>query len=206
MTLSLCGAASCSRCPVRPSGTFSLIIWAGMSLVWVMWVLLLWLRLDCYLPVCAWDQPSSWLNVRLNPSIMYELLCRYWPHKVEFTSARLCASRDLPLDMLLVKLIGSRFDVVWSCPLGVLLLWHIGRDSVAGQCQSQPVTGPGQPVWNYKVIHSLWWLCWAWICVWRTRPCTKAHFYWHQTGGKSAKVPRYPKIHFCLPRSASCAW
>ena len=24
------------------------------------------------------------------------------------------------------------------------------------QCQILPVTGPGQPIWNYNMIHSLW--------------------------------------------------
>ena len=51
-----------------------------------------------------------------------ELLCSCLPHRAEFFSARFGACQDLPLDVLLVKLIGSCSDTVWSWPLGVLVL------------------------------------------------------------------------------------
>ena len=41
----------------------------------------------------------------------------------------------------------------------MFVLGTLGSDSGAGQCQTLPVlpvTGPGQPTWSYKVIHSLW--------------------------------------------------
>ena len=121
-----------------------------------MWALLLLLGPDCYWPICVWNQPWGWLAVRINPDPGYELLCRCWLHRA---SAESGACWDLPLDMPLVKLTGSCSDVVWSWPLGMFVLGTLGSDSGAGQCQTLPVlpvTGPGQPTWSYKVIHSLW--------------------------------------------------
>lgn len=39
----------------------------------------------------------------------------------------------------------------WVCCFGPL-----GKNSGAGQRHTLPVTGPRQPVWSYKAIHSLW--------------------------------------------------
>lgn len=55
-----------------------------------------------------------------------------------------------PLDLLLMKLIGSCTKVVWSRPHSVLVLGPPGRDSSADQCKMLPVTDPEQPIWSYK--------------------------------------------------------
>lgn len=54
-----------------------------------------------------------------------------------------------------MKLIGPYFNVFCSCPLGVLVL-VASWDSGIGQYQTLPVTAPGQHVWVYRVINSLW--------------------------------------------------
>lgn len=66
--------------------------------------------------------------------------------------------------------------------LGVLVLGPLGRNSGAGQCQTLTVTGAGQPVWSYKVIHSLWLpLLGLGVYVERTKLHTKAVFHQHRT-------------------------
>lgn len=68
------------------------------------------------------------------PPAVYELLCGYRPHEVEFTSAGSGACQDFPLEVLLVELIASYSNVVLSPPLSVLVLGPLGRDSGIGQC------------------------------------------------------------------------
>ena len=112
--------------------------------------------LGCCWPICVWGQPSGWLTVISMPTTVYKLLCRCWPHEVEFASERSGACWNLPFDMLLVKLIGSCSDVLWSWPLRMLVLEPLERDFGAGKCQMLPVTSSGQSVWCYKAIHSVW--------------------------------------------------
>ena len=69
-----------------------------------------------------------------------------------------------------MKLIGFCSDVIWSWPLVVSVLGPLGRESGASQCHMRPVTGPGLPVWSYKVIHSLG------LCLLGLGLCTKAGF------------------------------
>lgn len=61
---------------------------------------------------------------------------------------------DFPLDVLLLKLIDSWSDVVWSLLLGVLIPCSLRRDYGSGQCQMLPAYG--KPIWSYKGIQSMW--------------------------------------------------
>ena len=101
---------------------------------------------SCYQPIHAWGWPSGWLTVSSNPDHSV------WSAVPQ--QSRVCW--DLPLDVLLVELIASCSDVVWSWPLGVLVLGPLWRDSGAVQCEMLPVTGPGKCVWSYRGIHILW--------------------------------------------------
>lgn len=64
------------------------------------------------------------------------------------TTAGSGACPNLLLNMLLVQLIGSCLDIVWSWPLGMYFLGPLGRDSITDQYHVLPVSGPGQPVWS----------------------------------------------------------
>ena len=63
-----------------------------------------------------------------------------WLKEAEFVSTGSGVCQYLPLNMLLMKLIGSCSDIVWSWPLGVLVLGPLVRDCGANQCQM--VTSP----------------------------------------------------------------
>ena len=55
--------------------------------------------------------------------------------------------------MLLVELIGWCSVIVCSQTTGVLILWLLGRDSNAGQCQPLTVTGHGLLLRSDKAVH-----------------------------------------------------
>lgn len=127
------------------------------------------------------------------------LLCRYWPKKVEFASVVSGASWHPHLHILLVRLIGSWFDV-WCSPLDMLFLGLLGRNSGAGQCQKLSVIDPEQLVWSYQTTHSLW-VPLLDLCV--RGEDQAVHQDWQtpvpSPGGRLAKGPKHPKICFCLP-------
>lgn len=66
MTPSLHGVTFCSRClwdpVVRSSLTSELDAW-GVSFLWIIWTLLLYLCFDCSCPIYGWDLFSGWLTV-----------------------------------------------------------------------------------------------------------------------------------------------
>ena len=64
------------------------------------------------------------------PITVYKLLCGCWSHEAKFAALGFGASGDLPLEMPLVKLIGSCSDVVWSWPLGVFVMGLLERKLV----------------------------------------------------------------------------
>ena len=70
--------------------------------------------------------------------------------KAEFVLAGSGACQYLPLDV-------THIDLIWPLVERSNLVWgFLGKDSSAGQCEMLPVTGPKQPDWSYKAIHSLW--------------------------------------------------
>ena len=75
--------------------------------------------------VCVINPQTGWLWGS-TPTVIFDLLCRCWPQGAKFTSAVFCACWDLPLYMLLLKLIGSCCDAVWSWPFSVLVLGLFG--------------------------------------------------------------------------------
>ena len=111
-------------------GAVSLITWAGcsrnVSCLDYMGPPLV-MSLDWYWPISVWDQPSAWLTVRINPNH-----CMWTAVQVLTMGSRICFRRvwyqlRSPFDKLLVKLIASYSDVVWSWPLGVLVLSLLGE-------------------------------------------------------------------------------
>ena len=83
-----------------------------------------------------------------------ELLCRSWSHEAVFPSAGFGVFQDPSLNMLLVKLIGSYSDLVWSSPLGVLVSWSFRKESGDGQmrpCLWLALSSCLEP----QIIHSL---------------------------------------------------
>ena len=84
--------------------------------------------------------------------------------------------------------------------MDVLVLEPLGRDSDSNQCHTLPVTGSGQPVWSYKVIHSLW-LPLLGLGVHRNdQGVHQGQLYQHRAQGQ---VIKNPKILLCLPLPAS---
>lgn len=123
------------------------------------------------------------------PTIMNELLYRYWSHEAKFASAGSGACLDLPLDVLLVKLIDSCSDVDWSLLLGVLILRPLGRDYGAGQCQMLPAYG--KPFWSYRRFQSFW------LPLQVLGVCGKnqdAHQRWLPLALSPDHVPSHPEI------------
>ena len=144
MTPSLRRVALCSRCPVRASGIMSLITRAGcfryvpcVGYLGPPAVIESWLLMACLCVGSTLKLTVGWLWGSTLTTV-YELLCRCWPHKVEFTLAGSGACQDLLLYMPLVKPTGSCSNVVWSWPLGVLILELLGRYSDAVHCQMLP--------------------------------------------------------------------
>lgn len=95
-------------------------------------------------------------------------------HRVGFALARSDACWDLPLYVLLMKLIRWFSVVVYGCPLCVLVLEPLGRGSSTGQCQILLVMGLGYRLgatWSSLVDSCP---CWAWICMGGVTLQTKA--------------------------------
>ena len=131
---------------VEPSPWSSELGASGRFLVWVMWVLLEWLRLEFYRPICARGQLSGWLTVRINFNDSIWVVVQVLTTQRGILLSWVSSCWDFPLDMWLLKLIGSFSDVLWSWSLGLLVLRPLGRDSVVVQCQMLPMTGPEQSV------------------------------------------------------------
>lgn len=90
------------------------------GLYWLPIVIESWLLLTCSCMGSALRLADSWTD----PIPAYKPLCRRSPQEAELASAEFGACWDLPLHMLLVKLIGtsSEVDVVWSWPPGIFVL------------------------------------------------------------------------------------
>ena len=147
----------------------------GVSFVWVMCALLLELSLDCYWPVHAWDWPSGWLTVRLNP---YHSI---WAAvHILTTQSRICLNSVWSLQR-------SPFGYA-ACEVNWILLWCCLK--LANVCiGSGPVRQTllqanvrcclwvtlGNLFWSYK--WSTVCGCLSWVCTWRTKLHTKAGFY-----------------------------
>ena len=142
-----------------------------------------------------WGWPSGWMTVRINPDIVYKWLCRCWPHRAEFITAESGACQDLPLDMLLVKLIGSCSDIVWNWPLGVFVLGPLGKQPMSDTACDWPWTT------FLKLVFGC--LCKALVCTGRTKLYTMAGFYqqWAQK-----QVSKSLKVLQDLPLPASPFW
>ena len=132
--------------------------------------------------------------------------CRCWPHKAWFASGGSGACQDPPLYMPILKLLGSCSDVIWSWPLCLLQCWFQGLlegtlvqinvryclwlvlGNLFGAIKQPTVCGC---------------LCWAWVCVVRTKLHTKTVFYLHWVGEQVRKCPKAPKSP---PPPASAFW
>lgn len=122
---------------------------------------------------------AAWLW-ELSFARAYELLCMWWPYEVELALAGSGSCWDLPLEVLLMELIGSCSYVIWNLSLGVLLLGPLRRDCIVGQCQTLLVTGLemfGASKWPTVCCS----LSWAYLCIGEAKVHTKDGFHHHQT-------------------------
>ena len=184
MTSSFHGVALCSRCFVGPSDIDSLITWVGCSknvpcvgyvdpfVVIESWLLLAY---SCVGSTFSLDECEA------QPWPVCELLCRCWPH-VQNSSQQGLVSPKISL-WVCQRISLDPALVLFVAGYGVCLFGASGRNFCADQCPTLPVTGPGQPVWRYKVIHNCGCLCWDWVCMGRTKPCTKTGYHQHWAWG-----------------------
>lgn len=146
MSPSIGQVALCSRWPMSPSCTVSWLLDPGapdMSLVWVVYALLLLLRLGCCWQVRSRiDSQADWLWGSAMTTV-FELCAKAEP--MEWDSPIPWSCHNNLLVVPLVELIGWCSIVVWSQPPVVLVLRSFQR-------------GSGQ----VKVSHFLW-LAWGYL-------------------------------------------
>lgn len=93
-----------------------------------------------------------------------------------------------------------------SAEVGIWVHLFLGllEGTGAGQCQKLPVTGPGQPVWNYKVSYSLWLPL---LNIGMSGKNKAAHQGWlplAPSPGAGQQKGQSPEFCLCLPPPSGC--